>query len=364
MHTIFLINNYVFLSINYGRAFVYVIVSRTCYLYNHREVVPQFRKTIKKKAHEYEEAETAYKSDDLLSKAHLYTEVKKTEKVSKVSKVSPEYLPSPVPKPQGPNRIFIFRHSERVDATFGNNWIRCSFDKAGNYERKNLNMPISLPKREGGPERYNKDSPITMIGQFQSRITGEGMREEGVRITQAFSSPSLRCVQTAHHILEGIGAEGSVRIKVEPGLFEWMAWSRGKLPDWMMLDEMGISGLNVDQGYKYIEHPESLPLEERADDYYRRSYHVMKKITQSVPSNSAIDIIVMAHAGSLDALSRMLVGQLPRAAQDLTRYTQQVPYVGCCMLEEAEGSWKLAPPPFNTLVHGPNKKFDWRDMML
>ena len=343
------------------RYFAYVPIPRTCYLYNNREVVPQFRRTIKKKAHEYEEAETACRSDDLLSKADLYTEVKKT---GKVSKGASHDLPSPVPKPQGPNRIFIFRHAERVDATFGQNWIRCSFDKGGNYDRKNLNMPISLPKREGGPERYNKDSPITIIGQFQSRITGEGMRDEGVRITHAFSSPSLRCVETAHNILEGIGAEGSVRIKVEPGLFEWMAWARGKLPDWMKLDEMAISGLNVDQGYKYIEHPENLPLEERADDYYRRSYHVIKKITQCVPSNSATDILVLAHAGSLDSLSRMVVGQLPRSAQELTRYTQQVPYVGCCMLEEAEGGWKLAPPPFSTLIHGPNKKFDWRDMML
>ena len=260
--------------------------------------------------------------------------------------------------------MFIFRHAERVDATFGPNWIRSSFDKEGSYDRKNLNMPLSLPKRAGGPEMYNKDSPITMMGQFQARLTGEGMREEGVRLTHAFSSPSLRCVQTAQHILEGIGAEGSVTIKIEPGLFEWMAWAKGKVPDWMKPEDMVMSGFTVDKSYKFIEHPDNLPPAERADDYYRRSYDVIRKIVHSVPSNSAQDILLLAHAGSLDALSRMIIGQLPRSAQELTRFTQQVPYVGCCMLEEVEGSWRLSPPPFNTLVHGPNKKFDWRDMML
>ncbi|KAI6655504.1 Ubiquitin-associated and SH3 domain-containing protein B-like [Oopsacas minuta] len=338
------------------------VLHRTCYLYNKNEVVPQFRKTLKKKqAHEYEEAQTAYQSDDLLAKSHVYSKVKRVDKPHVKTQQS---VPSPVPKPQGPNRIFIFRHAERVDATFGQNWIRCSFDKEGNYERKNLNMPISLPKREGGPEKYNKDSPITMMGQFQSRITGEGMRDEGVRITHAFSSPSLRCVQTAQHILEGIGAERSVGINVEPGLFEWMAWARGKIPDWMKPEDLLISGLNVDRSYKYIEHPNNLSLEERADDYYRRSYDVIRKIIHYIPSNTASDVLILAHAGSLDALSRMLIGQLPRSAQELTQYTQQVPYAGCCMLEEAEGGWKLTPPPFNTLIHGPNKKFDWRDMML
>ena len=271
----------------------------------------------------------------------------------------------PVPKLLGPNRMFIFRHAERVDATFGQHWIRCSFDKEGNYERKNLNMPSSLPKRGGGPEKFNKDSPITMMGQFQSKLTGEGMREEGVRISHAFSSPSLRCVETAKHILEGIGANGSVGIRVEPGLFEWMAWAKGRLPDWIPPSDMADYGLGVDRSYKYFEHPDNLPLQETAEDYYRRSYKVIKKIAESVPSNSGLDILVLAHAGSLDALTRMLIGQLPRSAQELTKFTQQVSYVGCCMLEEIRGKgWQLAPPPFWTLVHGPNKKFDWRDMAL
>lgn len=65
--------------------------------------------------------------------------------------------------------------------------------------------------REGLDE---SDTPLTMRGCFQARLTGEALQEKG--ITQIFCSPVLRCVQTAAEISKIIG----VPIKIEPGVME------------------------------------------------------------------------------------------------------------------------------------------------
>ena len=60
---------------------------------------------------------------------------------------------------------------------------------------RNLNMPKDLPKRCGGPQDFSKDSLIKETGLFRTCLTGEGMREQGIRIHHVFVSPALRCIQ-------------------------------------------------------------------------------------------------------------------------------------------------------------------------
>lgn len=97
--------------------------------------------------------------------------------------------------------------------------------RAGRYVRSNLNMPPSLPARGGGHRDYDKDCPITVFGSTQARLVGQCLRferacrpclalncrplsgeallESHTAVDFVYCSPSLRCVQTAQHILQG-----------------------------------------------------------------------------------------------------------------------------------------------------------------
>jgi ubiquitin-associated SH3 domain-containing protein len=99
-------------------------------------------------------------------------------------------------------RFFIARHGERIDLTFGVQWVEKSFDQNGKYKRINLNMPNDLPFRNTRKE-FIGDSPLTEVGKFQAKLTGEALGNEGYKMHFCYSSPSLRCIQTAHKILKG-----------------------------------------------------------------------------------------------------------------------------------------------------------------
>ena len=152
--------------------------------------------------------------------------------------------------PSEPKGVFLFRHAERVDVTFGKQWVDLSFDDDDCYQRKNLNMPKVIPLRQGSPKSFHGDTPLTEMGLYQARLTGEGLREQEITFTHVFSSPSLRCIQTCQAILDGMGLDHSVKINIEHGLFEWLAWCRGNVPQFMTLKELEQFGLGVNHQYE------------------------------------------------------------------------------------------------------------------
>ena len=271
----------------------------------------------------------------------------------------------PLPS-SAPRRLFICRHAERVDVTFGKQWISLSFDSNGFYTRRNLNMPRDIPKRKGGPNDFVKDSPITEMGVYQARLTGEGMREQGIRLSHVFSSPALRCVQTADAILKGL-QETNMKIKIEGGLFEWLAWCQGGFPPpFMTPTEMAKYGLQVDTTYKSQVSLQDLKPNETHLEFYKRMVNLTKLLLKTV-GPAAGNVMFVGHAATLEACTRQLVGAHPCSLQDLTKLVQKVPYCGMCVCQESESggktsTWDFIDPPIPPLTHAPNVRFDWRCM--
>lgn len=271
----------------------------------------------------------------------------------------PKGQTSVIPKDiQLARRIYIFRHAERVDITFGKGWIQLSFDDKGNYHRKNINMPQKIPKRPGGPKDFHRDTPLTEIGLHQAYLTGQALKQIGASVHNVYVSPSLRCIETAKGILKGMELERRLPLRIELGLFEWMKWSPGGLPKFLNQSALSEYGVNIDQSYQCKYQPQDMQQNEKCVEYFKRC----NKLISNILKETSGDILICAHAGSLDGLSRELQGLSPRPMTDFVGIVTKIPYCGSVVLEEisSAGIWELIEPPYPSLTHAPNPRFDWK----
>lgn len=259
-------------------------------------------------------------------------------------------------------RLIVIRHGERIDFTFGHGWIPVLFSADCVYQPKDLNQPPSLPARED-PFDYQFDSPLTVIGLHQATLTGAALKESGTKINHVYVSPSFRCIQTATNIIAAM--ETDLPLNIEPGLFEWMTWYQSpSTPKFMSTGDLIENGFNVNPDYvpimtvKQILAGESETLE----DFYKRSHAVTNSILNSTSGN----VLIVAHAGSLDTCIREITGELPRTPNDFLKLIRGIPYCGVSMIQqEADepSTWLLTKPPIRTLQHSSNQRYDWRTLM-
>uniref|UniRef100_A0A8C8EQ16 SH3 domain-containing protein n=1 Tax=Oncorhynchus tshawytscha TaxID=74940 RepID=A0A8C8EQ16_ONCTS len=262
--------------------------------------------------------------------------------------------------------LFVCRHGERMDVVFGKQWLSLCSDSKGRYVRTNLNMPVSLPMWNGGHRDYDMDTPITVFGSTQAQIVGQALLESNTVIDFVYCSPSLRCVQTAQNILKGLQQDGKLKIRVEPGLFEWTKWVSGSsLPAWIPPTDLAASHFSVDTTYRPLIPICKLSVSESYDTYVSRSYQVTKDILSDC-KNMGNNILIVAHASSLEACTRQLQGRSPQTSKDFIQVVRKIPYLGFCTCEEQSdpGIWQLVDPPILPLTHGPNHSFNWRETLL
>ncbi|XP_077578642.1 ubiquitin associated and SH3 domain containing Bb isoform X1 [Stigmatopora nigra] len=267
---------------------------------------------------------------------------------------------------QPPKRsLFVCRHGERMDVVFGKHWLSLCSDSKGRYVRSNLNMPPTLPLW-GTQRDYDMDAPVTVFGSTQARLVGEAFSEGNIVIDFVYCSPALRCVQTAQNMLKGMQLDGKLKIRVEPGLFEWTKWVFGSsLPAWITPADLAATHFSVDTTYRPLIPISKLTVSESYESYMSRSHQVTKEILSDCKSTGN-NVLIVAHASSLEACTRQLQGFIPRNAKYFIQVVRKIPYLGLCSCEELgnSGQWQMVDPPILPLTHGPNHSFDWRETLL
>lgn len=261
------------------------------------------------------------------------------------------------PSSQQNKRVIILRHGERVDFAFGNSWTQFSFNDSQNYVRMDLNMPEVLPPRS--PEEWEKDSPLTTLGTFQSQLVGSSLKSFGMKFSKVFVSPSYRCLQTATGVLSAMGLENELPLNVEYGLFEWVGWYEMGLPTWLSEKELGVI-FNVNENYQPTMDRSSLEeiMKESLEEFYDRNSRTMAELLK----NHDGDILIVAHATNLETCTRQLIGKEPRTRADLRNLLMKIPYLAAIAMQQTDdsSSYQLIEPPLLTLTHNSCSKFDWR----
>lgn len=254
--------------------------------------------------------------------------------------------------------IYIMRHGERVDFTFGE-YIPFCFDKFGNYSQKDLNMPETFPHRKTGIKCWSNDSPLTNIGLCQANLTGKGLHKSDVQLTTVLCSPSYRCVQTCDAILNGLGVNGEIQICIEPGLFEWLAWYQDGIPQFYTPQELKDLGFNVNTEYEPIISIDQLKqfMDENMSELYKRN----SSVTEFVIKDPFMgNVLIVGHAITLDTCTRSVIGKEERLPADVNKLMYKIPYCSLVKIQEIDNdSWALVDVPLSQITHTNNQRFDW-----
>uniref|UniRef100_A0A0B6ZZ36 Uncharacterized protein n=1 Tax=Arion vulgaris TaxID=1028688 RepID=A0A0B6ZZ36_9EUPU len=149
------------------------------------------------------------------------------------------------------------------------------------------------------------------------------------------------------------------KICIEPSAFEWLGWYKNAMPVWMSTQQLADGKFSVDVEHKPFVSANSLHIDESVPDYYERCHKLTQHILRK-HENEGGDILIVAHAGSLDTFTRRLQGKLPRSSQEMHLILNSFTYCCiCCLAEDASSKkWSLVEPPIPPL-----HEFDWKVLL-
>merc|ERR1712106_675329 len=100
--------------------------------------------------------------------------------------------------------------------------------------------------------------------------------------------------------------------------------------------------------------------QESCEQYYGRNFYVTKSLINNTQKQGG-NILLVGHAATLDTCTRQLIGKSPRSAHEMTSILKKIPYCSFSIAsQDSLGSWKLQEPPFPSVTHSSNMRYDWK----
>ncbi|XP_063905396.1 ecdysteroid-phosphate phosphatase-like [Zophobas morio] len=257
-------------------------------------------------------------------------------------------------------KFYLMRHGERLDYVFGD-WMSQCFNKYGDYFPTNLNMPDTIPKRPQGHHVYLHDPPLTKTGIFQAQLTGEAFKKAQLDVSHVYCSPSLRCIQTCDAFLKGCSKKSEIKIRVEPGLYEWWVVFGDRLPDWLTPKELAEEGFNIDLEYKPIITIDELG--SRKETFAEYCSRCLVVSTEAVNAHAIGNVLFVAHGGTLAVCSWEITGEKSKPMEEAKDDVSAIPYCGFMEVRQTGDNWEKNGSPFLQFSHTSNAVFDYNRLL-
>lgn len=217
-------------------------------------------------------------------------------------------------------------------------------------------MPNRLPTKADKKDFIN-DSPITEVGKFQARLTGDALASQGYKFNYCYVSPALRCIQTAHQILKSQGVEKQVKMRIDASVFETTSLYKKGMPKFLPKEALIKYGFNIDTTYKPLLTVDRLKPKEGYVNYYNRSFNMTKYIA-SLHESEGGNILVVGHAATLEACTRQITGSQIRSLQEFNLVVSKTPFLGLCLIEKEHKQFRIKHTGIPPLAHLSNVNFD------
>ncbi|EFO25690.1 hypothetical protein LOAG_02791 [Loa loa] len=242
-----------------------------------------------------------------------------------------------------PCRLVVMRHGERIDDLFPE-WIRKS-TSSGSYRAFDLNMPLALPELKRPFRDYEDDTVISEMGYVLGEMVGRGLLVNKSIPDIVYSSPALRCVQTAHSVLKGMAKEDEIKIRIEPTLFEFTDLHPNGQPKFATPQELYKAKFNIDTDYVPFTKMENIwEMNETIEMYSERVQNLLQKLATTYEWSQRDDgslILVVGHASTVD-LAIGAFREPPRTvlARELISHGTKFPYCCTAIIDRMDnGQW-------------------------